>query len=85
MSSKTQSAKKILVCIPDELFKKMERFKSKYKNRSEMIRQALEVLVTRHNNKALEKEFKEGFRALRKINNNFAETSMRIGKEGYKN
>ncbi len=79
------SAKKILVCISGDLLKRMDSFKTKYKNRSEMIRKALELLIASHKRKVLERQFKEGFRILKNLNRDFAKKSTALSREIYKN
>lgn len=85
MTIKREHLKRILVCVPTELLKKIETLKGKYRNRSQMIREALELLIVSHRKKSIEKELKEGLKLIKNLRGDFAERSMYFGKESSKN
>jgi metal-responsive CopG/Arc/MetJ family transcriptional regulator len=85
MSLKRENSKKILVSIPTNILKELELIRSKYRSRSEIIREALELLILSHKRKQIEREFREGFRMLNNLNREFAEKSLMFGSEKYKN
>jgi metal-responsive CopG/Arc/MetJ family transcriptional regulator len=85
MRPKKGSVKRILVCIPVELLKSIDALSNKYKNRSAMIREALELLIVSHKKKRIERELKEGFRILKNLNLEFADRALSLAKEIEKN
>ena len=81
MPHKKDISKRILVCVPHDLLKRVDNLRGKYGSRSELIREALELLIVSHKKKSIEKELKEGFRLLKNLNGDFAEKSLLLGKE----